>query len=554
MQANPKIIKIFVVALIASLVLGACGGGTSGSTWFNLPSIPVKIGADGNASVFGFTIGPILPPATLQQLQTANVQKLEVRLGYNGIHVYANGQDLPYIAWDASSLATLQDVVRKMPNVPNADLIANLLPWTRQIGLGVALSLPLAAGAPVVDAPAWKGETSFKKEDAPASPTIGPLKLDSLAFDKQGEAKLGSVALSSLAPIKLDPNTLGLLASLGLDKLSITTQPNGINLAMNDKPLPGIAYDSAILSRTLQIATPLLPDPNLANTLKDVLPKLPGAQLDVAVSFTGQPVGETSLAAIPVALNPDGTLAVYGVPVSGNPIVPADVMQKLQQAKVQNLNLDLSQTGLKLGANGQPLPSLSWTPESLEILTKVAQQAGGVSPDLINNGLTILKEMGGIKTTISVGGAAPVTTTAVSTATSTVTGTTPATGTAAATTVLHLNAIVQQGAVQSLGGITSSELPMLPLALPPNVLAILTTLGAKQVQLATTLNKLDLLLDGKSALSLNYDVASLQSAMTLATPFLDTTPLKDPNLAKLVQEQILPQVPGSDVKVTLDLK
>ena len=433
MQANPKIIKIFVVALIASLVLGACGGGTSGSTWFNLPSIPVKIGADGNASVFGFTIGPILQPAMLQQLQTANVQKLEVRLGYNGIHVYANGQDLPYIAWDASSLATLQDVVRKMPNVPNADLIANLLPWTRQIGLGVALALPLAPGAPVVDAPAWKGETTFTKENAPAAPTIGPLKLDSLAFDKQGNAKLGTVALSSLAPIKLDPNTLGLLTSLGLDKLTITTQPNGINLAMNDKPLPGIAYDSAILSRTLQIATPLLPDPNLANTLKDVLPKLPGAQLDVAVSFTGQPVGATSLAAIPVAINANGTLAVYGVPVSGNPIVPPDVMQKLQQAKIQNLSVDLGQNGLQLGANGQALPSLAWTPESLSILAKVAQQAGGVSPDLINNGLTMLKEMGGIKANISLGGAAPVTTTAVSTATATVTGTAKLTGTAAAT-------------------------------------------------------------------------------------------------------------------------
>ncbi len=98
MQANPKIVKILAVALIASLVLGACGGGTTGSTWFNLPSIPVKIGVDGSARVFGFNIGPILQPAILQQLQTANIQKLEIRLGYNGIHVYANGQDLPYIA------------------------------------------------------------------------------------------------------------------------------------------------------------------------------------------------------------------------------------------------------------------------------------------------------------------------------------------------------------------------------------------------------------------------------------------------------------------------
>jgi len=560
MQAKPKILKIFLVALMASLVLGACGGGTTGSTWFNLPSIPMKIGADGSATVFGFNIGPILQPAMLQQFQTANVQKLEVRLGYNGIHIYANGQDLPYIRWDADSLVTVQDLVRKMPNLPNADLIANLLPWTRQIGLGVALDLPAAQGAPAVNVSDWKGETTVKTETAPAAPTIGPLKLDSLAFDKQGDAKLGSVALSNLAPIKLDPNTLGLLSSLGLDKVAIKTQPNGIDLSINDKPLPSIAYDSAILSRTLQIAGPLLPDPNLANTLKDVLPKLPGAQLDLAVSFTGQPVGETALGAVPVAINQNGTLAVYGVPVSGNPVVPPDVLQKLQAAKVQSLSVDVSQTGIHLGANGQALPSPTWTAESLPILTKVAQQAGGVSPDLINTGMTLLKEMGGIKANVSVGGgaapaeSAPVTSTTATIATAAVSGTTGVSGTASASAVLHVNAVIQQGAVQTLGGITSAELPVLPLALPPNVSAILTTLGAKQVQIITALNKLDLMLDGKSALSLNYDVPSLQAAMTLATPFLAGTPLQDPNIAKLLQEQILPQVPGSDVNVTVDVK
>ncbi|MFN8491508.1 MAG: hypothetical protein U0350_28175 [Caldilineaceae bacterium] len=558
MQAKPKILKIFLVALLASLVLGACGGGNTGSTWFNLPSIPVKIGADGSASVFGFNLGPILQPAMLQQFQAANVQKLEVRLGYNGIHIYANGQDLPYIRWDADSLATVQDLVRKMPNLPNADLIANLLPWTRQIGLGVALDLPVAQGAPAVNLSDWKGETTAQKEAAPAAPTIGPLKLDSLAFDKQGAAKLGSVPLSSLAPIKLDPNTLGLLSSLGLDKVAIKTQPNGIDLSINDKPLPSIAYDSAILSHTLQVAGPLLPDPNLANTLKDVLPKLPGAQLDLAVSFTGQPAGETALAAVPVAINPNGTLAVYGVPVSGNPVVPPDVLQKLQAAKVQNLSVDVSQTGIHLGANGQALPSLTWTAESLPILTKVAQQAGGVSPDLINTGMTILKEMGGIKANVAVGGgaapaSAPVTTTATSTATTTVSAKSVS-GTASASAILHVNAVVQQGAVQALGGITPAELPVLPLALPPNVSAILTTLGAKQVQIITALNKLDLMLDGKSALTMNYDVPSLQAAMTLATPFLAGTPLQDPNIAKLLKEQILPQVPGSDVNVTVDVK
>ena len=43
MQAKPKILKIFLVALIASLLLGACYGGSTGRVWFNLPSLPIHL-------------------------------------------------------------------------------------------------------------------------------------------------------------------------------------------------------------------------------------------------------------------------------------------------------------------------------------------------------------------------------------------------------------------------------------------------------------------------------------------------------------------------------
>ncbi|CAN5651818.1 hypothetical protein BH10CHL1_BH10CHL1_26650 [soil metagenome] len=576
MQVNPKIIKIFAVALVASLVLSGCGGGTSGSTWFNLPSIPLRIQPDGSAKVFGFNIGPLLPPATLQQLQTANIQKLEIRLGYNGIHAYANGQDLPYIGWDATSVATLQETIRKLPNIPNASTIADWLPVARQIGLGATLTLPLAQGAPAVEAPRWKGETTVTTEQTPAQPTIGPFKIQSLAFDKTGNATLGSVPLSNLAPIKLDANTLSMLNQLGLEKLAIATEPNGIKLALNDKPLPGLMYDTNSLNQALAVAGPLVPDPNLVNTLKEVLPKLPGAQLDVAIAFNGQPIGDTSLAPLPVAINADGTLAVYGVAVSPSPLVPADVVQKLQTAKIQTLNVDLGQNALHLAANGQALPSLSWAPESMGTLTKLAQQAG-VNADLLSSGLTILKETGGIKANVSVGGTGAVTSTAPSTATTPVTTTATVTPTAAVTTtgsvtttnavtgsvgttatassaILYLTAVIQQGALQSVGGLVPGDLPMLPMALPANIVALLDTLGAKQLQIATVQNKLNLILDGTAALSLDYDVPALQATLSLAAPFLGTTPLKDPNLVKLLSEQILPQIPGSNVDVKVDLK
>ena len=63
-------------------------------------------------------------------LQSANIQQLEVRIGYNGIHLYLNGLDMPYLSWDADSVTTLQGVLVSLPAlVPNASTIALVRGW-----------------------------------------------------------------------------------------------------------------------------------------------------------------------------------------------------------------------------------------------------------------------------------------------------------------------------------------------------------------------------------------------------------------------------------------
>lgn len=546
MQPILKRVGVCAVALMATLALSACGGGTSGSTWFNLPSIPVKVQPDGTAKVFGIGLGAVLPPATVQQLQGANVQQLEVRAGYNGIHLYADGTDLPYLAWDADSVSTLQDVLRKTPGVPPA--VVDWLPTLRQIGLGAQLDVAPAQGAAVKEAPRWTGETQVTTEAAPAAPTIGPLKLGSIAFDENGGLNIGSVPASTLGlPATLiDANTLGLLKSIGLDKLQVKTDPNGIKLSLNDKPLPSIAYDSKSLEQVKPLVGAFAPD--LAPTLDTVLPKLPGADLDVAVSFTGQPAQETQLAAVPVTLNPDGTLGVFGIPLPGSGMVPPDVLQKLQAAGVQTLNVDVGQDGVFLAANGQTLPTITWTPESLNTLATVVAPALGVDPALINNGMTIMKEMGGsIKANVAVGGPSDAAPAEINK-----TLTTPS---SEGSPIMRLNATVQQGAIQSVESLGSlADLGVGPVNLPPNITQMLAQIGAKQVLLNLDPGKVDVALDGKTALTLNWDEPSLRQALTLAGPFLAGTPLEDPNVLKLVQDQLLPILPGSNIDVTLNLQ
>ncbi|MDI9548051.1 MAG: hypothetical protein QM346_10685, partial [Chloroflexota bacterium] len=294
MQARAKIVIILVVALIVSLVLVGRGGGTSGSTWFNLPSVKVTVQPDGTAKVFGFNIGMVLQPALIQQLQAANIQKLEARIGYNGIHVYANGEDMPYIEWDQQKTETLQQVIRSMPGVPNGDLIANLLPWTRKIGLGAALHLPVPSGTAKLNIPRWKGETAVRRTTA-AETTIGPITIGSLVFDENGQAIIEGIPASTLEQLTggpvlptLDANTLGILNSLGVDSVRIATHPNGINLFLNDRPLPGIAYDSASLGRLQAQLGAFIPDPAMLEMVNQVVPLLPGADISAAISFTGE--------------------------------------------------------------------------------------------------------------------------------------------------------------------------------------------------------------------------------------------------------------------------
>ncbi|MEZ4870289.1 MAG: hypothetical protein R3C14_53660 [Caldilineaceae bacterium] len=537
MQAKPRIVRLFAVALILSLALGACGGGTTGSTWFNLPSLPVTLQADGAVNVFGMAVSRV-DPAMVQQLQSANIQKLEVRIGYNGIHVYANGNDLPYIAWDAASVDTLQQVLHNMPNIPNHDTIANALPWLRQIGTGLAINI----GAKAPSTMSWHGETAAQAGQAPAEPTIGPFQLGSVSFDKEGNLKFGNVSGSALGlngPL-LDPNTLNMLASIGMDKLQIKTEPNGIKLSMNDKPLPSIAYDEQSLMQVEPLVAAFAP--GLAPTLDNLLPKLPNTALDVAVSFTGEAAGATELGTVPVVINDDGTLTVFGLPLSSTPMLPADLLQKLQQAGVQQMTLEVGQDGLFIAADGQTLPTITWTPESMQTLAGIVAPLAGVQPDMISNGLALIEETGAIKAVIALPGSGGTATPAEINKTLSA-----PTATDVAPPVIHLNAVYSNGAIQSLGGLT--DLPMLPIALPPNVAQILDSLNAKEVKLKTDGGKLNVMLDGNTALTLNYDDPSLQSALNLAGPFLGGTPLDNPAMQQLLENEILPIVPSADLDV-----
>jgi hypothetical protein len=558
MQARPKIVKILVVALLVSLILAACGGGSTGKTWFNLPSAKVRIAPDGAMRVWGLNVGYFPQPALIQQLQSANIQQLEIRIGYNGIHVYANGQDLPYVKWDEASVETLQGILPRLPNVPNAQMIANALPWLRTIGLGVLLDLPLAEGQTELDIPRWNGEDTIA-QDAAAEPTLGPITIGSLAFDETGQAIIEGVPVSTLEqalgmalPLALDPGTLGLLQSLGAQAAQVRVQGNGIDLALNGAPLPGIAWDQPRLNTLLENVPAFVADPSLVSTLQQVVPLLNGADLTVAVSFTGEQAAETVLAPIEMRVNENGDLSVAGIPVAPG-VVPADALANLQAANVQHLALSVQPTGISVAANGQTLPTVTWDEASLPLLAEViGPMAGGT--DLVNTMLPVVLGLGpNVKVELPPAAGA----TAVEVPAE-ITYTIQPVEAAEDAPIINLDlAVDSAGNLVQLGGFTAEEFAELGItlpALPVESLAALRTAGVQQVQLDTAPGILNLLLDGANALAVNYDEPSIMTTLDIATPFLGESVVTDPGVNQLLREQIIPMVLTSDADVLISLE
>lgn len=556
MQRIERHWKVLLTALFVSLIVVSCtGGGSSGKTWFNLPSIALKVQQNGTATAYGIPVNAVLlQPDMLQQLQAADVQRVEARWGYNGVHVFLNGEGLPYLAWDESSASELGAVV-KAAGIQQADLVNSLLPWLRKIGWGVRLDLPLASGASALSIPRWSGETSVTPV-AVSEPTIGPLNLNNISFDDQGNGKVGPVSLSALGVnAALPSNVLAIINALGIDALTVQTQPDGLHLSLDDRALPFIAYDEAHLTRALAWGDKLAPgNPTLA-ALAPIASKLPGADVAMTVSFTGEPAGELSLQDLSIGINPDGTVRALGLDLPTGPLVPAETLSMLQSANVQKLDVNLREGGVTLGVNGQALPAINWTPAGLGVVSTLATSLAGMPEEQISGVLDLVNgtDVGLSVDVPAADGAEVVDAAPVTEATFAPVDL----GDFAAPVIRAALSVDAQGTVSNIGNISGDTLAAVgvpPIALPANIVSILDSLGASQVGIHTTDGTAEVKLDGETALSLQYDAASLQALLSLVKPLAGVELLNDPNISKIIDEQILPLVPGAQVDVTVDLQ
>ncbi len=461
--------------------------------------------------------------------------------------------------WDQTKTENVQELIRTMPGIPNANLIANALPWLRKIGLGAALNLPVPQGVASLNIPRWKGETVVSPE-TPAATTIGPIHIGSLVFDKDGQAIIEGIPASALSPLlggaalpSLDANTLALLGTLDVQTVKIATHPNGINLLLNDQPLPGIAYDSESLAALQAQLGAFISDPATLDMVNNLIPLLPGADISAVVSFTGEPVEKTEIGSLTVVVGDDGAVqSVAGVPLPAGIALPTDVIQKLGAANVSALGLKVQPEGIAITANDRALPSISWNDQSMQLVAGLVGPMVGLSPDVVDQGLATVRNLGidvNVQLPASAEAAAAVTETQVIT---------PVDLSGMTVPFIKLQADYGDQGFTQVGGLSADTLAALGIslpALPPEVMQTLKDQGVAQMQIKSGDGSLNILLDGEQALAIDYDSESLATALDLAMPFLgDVAVLQDPIMMRFIRGQILPLAPLAQIDVTLNLQ
>ncbi len=562
MPATGRFFRTMLAVLAISLALGACSGnGDDGSTWFNLPSVPIKVDAAGNGTALGFPMGLILQQSLLDQFAVAGVDVLEVRIGFHGVFLYADGSPLPYLSWNDESAELLSQILANTPGVEQA--VSSLpwlrwidLPWLRRIGLGAVIILPTAGQ----NIPRWQGE-ELARPERPSETTIGPFQFGGLAYDENGKASLEGVAISKIeqalgASLGLDlpPIALQILTALGVQQLTVATQPNGIDLALDSKALPGIAYDTRRLNNILPIVNAFV-DPSMGGTIADLMPKLPGAALNIIVSFTGEPLAETQLTSIPVKVSDDGMLSSWGIPLGASPILQTIVLDTMSDTNIQKLDVNIKGDSLFLALNQESLPTISWSDPSLSTFESIAVDLLGISPGVMGAGLEIVRSIVE-KTDIGMSLDLPVPAGQEAlTFDADFDVTTPNFAAAPAGGELGLQigvSIDENGGLQTVGGIPLAALGGLAPAvnLPPVVMNIVDSIGSDTLQLTTSGNALELKADHNMLLMLQYDEATLNRLLVVVSSLADEVSFIQ-QISRFLPH--LPQLLGSGLNVQVAL-
>lgn len=257
--------------LIGTLLLAGCaprpgaGQGTVKEDEFfvDLPTIVVEFDADGQAIVLGRPAAELkdalgvdlsalsLGNDTLEKFTSNNIQHIQINNTPNVLRIYQNGNPLPAIIWDDAAMNALATTLTSLGT--DASALESLVPVLPNLGVGLALKMPVAAGKQPIPLQT-KGRSLSSDQalkmfaDAKAAGTSINLTLD---YGADGTPAIGGIAPFMLSMIGLQPAALALppdqlesIAGLGIQSLSIKTIQGGLLITINGNTLPYLQWAS----------------------------------------------------------------------------------------------------------------------------------------------------------------------------------------------------------------------------------------------------------------------------------------------------------------------
>lgn len=277
-----------LLSVLAALVLTGCGaragaGETAAATTdaalaVDLPALTIDFDSEGAASLGGVPLasfGALLPAgladlkldkATVDQLTAANIQHIQVTTVPSGLLIMVNGEPIPSMRWNDEQLANLGEVVELLgPAVPAA--VRAVLPIITDVGVGVALRLPVAQGVDMIPvqvagdassaATAQAAQQAFMAEVGAAPVIRIPVVYDTAGnFTVQGisDAEWQALTGAPVGQLRLNAQLLQSLAAAGITNATVRTDAAGIHIALNGKELPVLGWAEGELNHLIKLA------------------------------------------------------------------------------------------------------------------------------------------------------------------------------------------------------------------------------------------------------------------------------------------------------------
>jgi hypothetical protein len=328
LNRSGRTMVLMSLLLVALLVVVGCGPRATGGQLaasagqdqvvIDLPALVVDIQSDGQAAVGGQSLGELgalvgqdlsalnVPADMVDFFTASNIQHIQVDNTADGLLILVNGQPIPSIAWDGEKLVATAEVLEVLGG--GVALLDKVLPLVRNLGVGVTLRLPVAAGEAaiplvVVDSEVAARSLALQQEFLAAVGTPPTFQV-AVQYAADGTWTVMNMTQAEWSQIvgavpwemfNLPADMVQGASSAGIQEIGFATNSDGIFISINGKTLPYITWAEGRINYVLALAEqtgllePLLgADPNMAaimDTVEQLLPAVQASNVSLVVSF-----------------------------------------------------------------------------------------------------------------------------------------------------------------------------------------------------------------------------------------------------------------------------